>query len=72
MKNRLNNFIGTMNYSINSLFPNVTKMHDCEIYVLNTFQKILNTVEDNSQNKGHHCTVDYANLTMMIKAKCHE
>lgn len=71
MKNRLNNLIGTMDYSINSLFLNVVKIHDCEIYVLNTFQKILNTVEANAQEKGHHCTVDYADLMMKIKAKCH-
>lgn len=71
MKDRLNNIITIMNYSINSLFLNVVKIHDCEIYVLNTFQKILNTVETNAQEKGHHCTVDYADLTMKVKEKCH-
>lgn len=68
MKNHLNSLIVVMKYSINPLFLNVIRIQNYGIYLFNRFQKILNTVETNDQNKAHRYIANCLDLTMNIKA----
>ena len=67
MKNHLNNLIVVMNYSIHPLFLNALRIQKCRTYLFNIFQKILNSIEVDDQNKGYRCIADHIDLSMNIK-----